>query len=715
MAKLRHGRPKRLVLDIGSSAIRLCELTQTKAGYQLTKYYQREILNDPALDEEAKKVRRREALAALLKESKVRTKKCIISVPGRSVFTRKRTLPPVPEFKVTQIVRYEIQQQIPFALDQIALDYQILGRTEAGGYDVMMAAIKVDVIDKHLEVVREAKRAIAMVDVGPIAAYNWLRHTGEFGDESKCVALLDLGASTTDIVIERNGQFHFTRPLNIGGDDITRAISQGFGVNFQDAEKLKRERAFAPTGDPQRDGRAGEVVGPVLSRMVNEITRSFSYFRSLPGGGTVDRVIVTGGGACLRNIVPYLQKQLGIEVRIAQPLAGLAIGPGAQQAQEHPEQAVVALGMALRACEPTTIEINLIPPRVLEAARRREQAFYWVLSILLMGAIAASVIPAQANKDKLLRAQIDTYKTYVRMFDPVLEQNPKNKSKFEGELMQAKAQVDARIGELNTLNEARKARFFLGDLDILFKCRPEGNKIWLSSVQSAEIAPNVGRGDGGGFGGGGPMAGPGPMGGVNSPVTVAPFPGIGPRGGMTTQGPGGLGGPRQQQQGQQQQAQEAPKPPYVNGYRVVGYARTPEALLEFIGRLREQQRFSKGVYFEQAAVKEVPETTLYNAAVAPGGVVAARTGGMEREQGRLGQGMYNPNLQQGPGAAPQGPKVLEFHVDLQFGDPQSGQAPGPGGPGPVRGGPPMMGPGGMPGANPMASPMGRRARDDDDE
>jgi type IV pilus assembly protein PilM len=183
MAKLRRTRARRLILDMGSSAIRLCELVQTKAGYQLTKYYQREVLVDPLLEEDAKRKLYSDALKALLKEAKVRTRRTIVGVPGRSVFTRTRTLPPVPEYKVTQIVRYEIQQQIPFALDQIALDYQILHRTEAGGYDVMMAAIKVDVIDKHLSVLRESKRRIDVVDVCPLAAYNWLKHTGEFGTE----------------------------------------------------------------------------------------------------------------------------------------------------------------------------------------------------------------------------------------------------------------------------------------------------------------------------------------------------------------------------------------------------------------------------------------------------------------------------------------------------------------------------------------------------
>ena len=380
MAGITGGRSKRLVLDIGASAIRLAELAQTKTGHQLVKYYQREFNSDPALDEEERKAIKQKALAELLKEAKVRTRKTIFGVPGQSVFTRSRTLPPVPEYKVSQIVRYEIQQQIPFSLDQIAMDYQILGRTEAGGYDVMMAAIKVDVVDKLVEILAPSRRVIDVADVNPLAAYNWLKHTGEFGSAGECVALIDMGAATTDIVIEREGQFRFTRPLNLGGNDVTLAIASAFSMNFSDAERLKRQRGFAPTGDPNTDGQGGEVIGNVLQRMVSEIMRSFAYFRSLPGGGQVNRVILCGGGACLRNIIPFMQRQLGLEVRIAQPLAGLAVAPGGQQVSEFPEQSCVALGMALRCQQTVTLEINLIPPRVVEAARRREAAIYWGLS-----------------------------------------------------------------------------------------------------------------------------------------------------------------------------------------------------------------------------------------------------------------------------------------------------------------------------------------------
>lgn len=660
MAKFGRAHAKRLVVDIGSSAIRLCELTQTKAGYQLVKYYHREVLVDPLLDEEAKKKLRSTALKALLKETKVRTRKTIVAVPGRSVFTRTRTLPPVPEYKVTQIVRYEIQQQIPFALDQIALDYQILARTEAGGYDVMMAAIKVDVVDKQLDVLRESKCRIDTVDVCPLAAYNWLKHTGEFGAEGECVALLDLGACTTDIVIERGGQFRFTRPLNLAGDDVTSAIRDAFGINFADAERMKRERGFAPTGDPKRDGKLGEVIGQVLSRLVTEINRSFAYFRSLPGGGTIDRIIVTGGGACLRNVVPYFQRQFGVEVRIARLTAGLTVAPAAQEINEHPEQSTVVLGMALRTCEKVPIAINLIPPAVLEAARRREQVFYWILSFITLALIAASIIPARANQDRAVRERIATLRQYLSSYDPELAADPNKRSMYEDEFVTAQQNVDYRKNQLKTLNRAyRDAAFWLSDLELLNAMRPEGGKLWFSSIETSIVSPG-----GQGQGRGGDMR----RGAQGSNVSSTGMYAL-TAGARASADRGRLGAPGGQPQG----AGESPPVPKPNGYRIFGYAKDPDVLTLFINRLKEQPRFQSGVYFDEANVEKVYVTALDNARVPQSG------GGAP-----AGAGVGGRSADAAPLTGQQWDTLVFFRVELRFGPPPgTGQGPRGGAPAPA--------------------------------
>ena len=681
MALMKRGRSKRLVLDVGSSSIRLCELAPTKTGYQLSKYLQRDLQLDPASDEDTKRARRKEVIEALLTDAKSRHKKVILAVPGQSVFTRNRPLPPVPEYKVTQIVKYEIQQQIPFSLDQIALDYQVLDRTEGGGYDVMMAAIKVDVVEKTLEILDKSKRRIDIVDVSPLAAFNWLRHTGEFGDEGVCVALIDLGATTTDIVIQKDNFFRFTRSLNVGGNDITKAIASAFNLKWEEAEKVKRERGFAPTGDPARDGKGGEVIGGVLSRLVSEINRSFAYFRSQPGGGPVSRAIITGGGACLRNIIPHLQSQLNLEVRIAQPLAGLAIAPQAQDASQYPEQSCVVLGLALRCCQQVPIQINLIPPRVLEATRRREQAFYWILSIATMLLIMASIIPVTAAKDEIIEDQIGALKRVLAEYDPVLINDPAIRSEYEDELEFVDGEIKQYQRELDIMsNRANHRSFWLKYIGEINEQRPRGGGIVLSSTETAviggdnntgEVARNAATSVSLAEAAGG-NAPPSPAS-ADQTYDARGFPGVYPALPVAKRG---ARGPKPEPEGP-----TAPVEP--NGFILYGYAQTIEVLREFESNLRSSDLFlDDGVYLHVGLTRKVPDADLDKAEV--GGKNVGNRGAASSSDSDSGSGSSGgfgglgglaasggmsigsrPTNSRGVGAG-FGIEVYSFRLDVQF-------------------------------------------------
>ena len=617
MAKLWSGLKKRLVVDIGSSAVRVCELSKTKTGYEITRFAQREYNSDPSLEEQQRKELRVAALQEALKAAKVKKGKIVLGVPGQSVFTRCRTLPPVPEYKVSQIVRYEIQQQIPFGLDQIAMDYQILNRTEQGGYDVMMAAIKVDVVEKHIEPIEPLKCSVAGVDVLPLASYNWVRHQGEFGDQGECVALINIGASTTDIVIERGNQFRFTRPLNAGGNDITRAIAEAFNMDFVSAERIKRERAFAPTGDPKKDGTSGEVIGRVLDRMAGEIQRSFSYFRSQPGGGQVNKVLLIGGGARLKNLVPYLRKRLDMDVRIAQTLNNVQIAPDAQAIKEAPEQVSDVLGMALRAADTVTIDVDLIPPRILQMARRKEQIRYWAGSIVALILIFLSMVPAASRENELVKARIEELKDAIRAYDPELALLVRpgmqmQSSTLKPQIEAKKRQVQTLSNQVAALDNARVSRrFWLDELMFINDARPVLGKMWFSNVESTVVNDAPGENDGGG------RAGRGGGGGGGGPRSTG-FPGIYPPGEASGQGVGGAA------QGPYRVVGDV-SVPWSNGVVIHGFAESDEVIKNFVNELSSTSYAmpsrwyvsAEKVNFAQASVQRVPWEILYEAPTGP--------------------------------------------------------------------------------------------------
>ena len=668
----RKGK-KRVVLEIGTSAVRLCEFKKTKAGLQLTKYYEKPVLYDPRLEEEEKRDLQKKAIVELFKQAKVKSKKLISAVPGQSVFVRVRSLPPVTERKVDQIVRYEIQQQIPFDLKQIAIDYQILDQPAGGGYEVLMVAIKTDVVDKFLSVLGGLKLQPDMVDVIPFASYSWLKYNGELHAHNECVAVVDLGASSTNIVVERDGIFRNTRTLNIGGNDITQAIADTFNISFEEAEKIKCEKGFAPTGNPQIDGKGGDAIGRVLNRLVNEIQRSFSYFRSLPGGGQVTRVYLCGGGCALRNIVPFLQRALGIDVRIAQPLSGIVIGPDAQTVAQHPERSCVVLGLALRNWETTALEINLIPPRILEMRRRKEQAIYWALSMVTLALIMASVIPVRAAQNKIVKQRIEELRRYVAMYDPEVAQNPTITSPLKQKLAEAKTEIEILKKKVESIDKGvYTRRFWLDEMALVISARPprtDKDGIWFSTVETVNIQSSQ-------AGGGGPAMArrniPGAPPGQPAQLNISGFPGIGSKGfgaGAGTLGAGGRrGGTSESAPQGSQQPQQFPR---ANGFRIMGLATSDAVIKTFVDNLKKvSQTLPEGlvlrckqVLFSEASVQVVPLETLYNAQTAFQGSTGA---GMETFGGQQRLGAPSQQSRQATTFSTTGQNLFTFTITIQF-------------------------------------------------
>ena len=686
MAGNKTRSSNKLVLDIGTSAIRLCDLSKTKTGYQLNKYYQRSFEIDPAMDEEAKQDKRATVLAEILKEAKVRAKKAVVAVPGQSVFTRNRSLPPVPEYKVPQIVRYEIQQQIPFSLDEISLDYQVLGRTDVGGYDVMMAAIKVDVVEKQIEILSKVKRGVETVDVSPLAAYNWLSFTGDFGNDGACVAMIDLGATTTDIVIQKDNQFKFTRSLHVGGNDITAAIASAFNMSFLEAERLKCEKAFAPTGNAEQDGRGGEVTGRVLSRLVGEINRSFAYYRSQPGGGPVARVVISGGGACLRNIIPYLQRQLNIEVRIAQPLAGVAVSPEANQASQFPEQACVVLGLALRSTQKVPVAINLIPPRLLDIARRKDELKYWVATFVVIFAIMASVIPKTKNQNTEVLKQIEHYKEVIGKYDAMLINNPNGTSKLENKMNILTSDFRLIKQEIQALEVfASHRNVWLEEVEGIYNARstkglaissfqtiiigdPGDLKHSLTGTDDATSDDDSSSNDRPRFRGNT---------GATADLMLTAFPGISsmvPDSSTAGGSRGSRGKDRDSSSTEAGGSSSSKRLPEPNGIAIFGYASNVKKVQEFVRLLEGERLFiENGVYFHISSLREVSAGELNNADLGTLKSATTGAGGGGRGGDSGGRGGRTTGGGRGGGGGSStiipgitGSSVVKFQIELQL-------------------------------------------------
>jgi type IV pilus assembly protein PilM len=639
---MAKSRAKRVALDIGTSSIKVCQLDQTKEGFVLSKFGYFNLNIDPAMPPENKKKIKIEAIREALAALKIKHKKTIFAVPGQSVFIRNRTLPPVPESKVTQIVQYEIQQQIPFPPDQIALDYQILKRTEAREYEVLMVAIKVDTVDSFAEVITDSKLRIDTVDVGPLAAYNWFRYSGELPPDGGIVACLDFGASTTDIFIESGGELRMTRSLTISGNQVTEAIRDALGLTFVEAEQIKKSSGYiaidgqGPPPDVQphpETAKIAEAIAGVLERLVGEIARSFGYFRSQPSGGPVAQILLCGCAAALRNLGPFLQARLGVPVRFTDAANRIPIGEGGTDAQSVPLALPTSLGLALRNHASCPIEVNLIPPRIIEAEKRKEKVVYWTLSFLAVILILLSIIPLKA-------AEYEQMLTFQKQLDKNIQLYTNLDVEF-GEVTLDIENLEAKLERIQKLRKRRASG--LSIVRDIASALP--SDVWLTSITCLSGYAKPGEGGTGGLGAGGRGAfgGLGGLGRGGLSGASGGFAGLG-AGGMSMGRRGdreGTGGMMGGGMGQRAQGTE-PQP--VNAISVAGHvpkgtqeSRGTERIETLVKNLKNLKRpngkplFSEVVFFPEE-VQEVDRASLQTV----GGSRATPGLGMSRGSGGFG-------------------------------------------------------------------------------
>jgi len=671
---MARGRAKRFALDLGASSVKACELVQTSSGVRLTKFVHINLGIDPSMPPEEKEALKLEGISRVFKAGGFKQKRVILAVPGQSVFVRTRLLPPVQESRLAQIVQYEIQQQIPFPLDQIALDYQVIKRTETKEYDVMMTAIKVDTVDSFAQVIINAKLRIDAVDVVPVATYNWLRFNGELSKaEAETVACIDIGASTTDIFIERGGEFRFTRSLTIAGNHITEAIKDALGVPFQEAERLKitvgrAMLAAEPAPNPAtQEGKVLAVIGEVINRLAHEINRSFGFFRTQSGGSPVARVVLCGGSAALRNIQQFMAERLEVPVSFADPFKKLSIAPAAASAQAIPHLLPTCLGLGLRNVMRCPLEINLIPPRIIQAEKRKERGVYWGLSFFTLVLIAMAVVPIYAQRQRLMLAEKKNLEKEIEVYQKNQGQVTELAGKRDGfkqkyDILNELAGADKRFTWLNPINEA---------------CKVVPKGVWLGQIEcikyqvDATGATAAGGGGMGGLGGMlGGMGGLSGMGGGGGLSGGGVLSGGGFRGGTESGGLGLMGGAGGGALG----AGASITLPQVDGLRIAGYAEQLSQIEEFRDALKKLPMFSE-VFLYSRNITRVDKYSLQSGGT--GGVYGGGASGMggmfgggggdgERRSfgGLLGGGFSGMNP--GAGQMYQSPQLAEKNQVFAF-------------------------------------------------
>ncbi len=463
-----------LALDIGASNLKLAEFVPLKSGgIELIKYAVRPLGLDPH-DDEGRDAYIVSTVQEMLSECQIKPGPVLISVPGQSVFSRFVKLPPVDEDKVYQIVSYEAQQNVPFPIDEVVWDYQLIGGT-GGDLDVMLAAIKGNIITSLTDAVEQAGLFPDLVDVATMALYNMARYN--YSELDECVLIVDMGARSTDLVFMESGRV-FSRSLPVAGNAITQHIMREFDLSFHDAEDMKKAHAFvawggayeAPSGDVA--DKVSKSVRSVMTRLHAEINRSINFYRSQQEGSQPQRILLTGGTSVIPYTDAFFKEKLKVEVEYLNPFMNVAVGDNISGDDIGRDAHMLGevVGLALRKVLSCPVEINLMPPRVMSEKKFRKKhpvllaAAYGVVILLAVWCVYFLRL-AQLGEERLHLVQ-----DRVRALEAV-------EAQLQGPERRI-AEVNAKIGKVHGLIESKTRWIEL--LDEIHDLLPEG--VWLTSI-----------------------------------------------------------------------------------------------------------------------------------------------------------------------------------------------------------------------------------------
>jgi type IV pilus assembly protein PilM len=338
-------------LDIGSSTVKAVELSIKGKGrdFDLThlgvaKLPSESIVQGAFLNSSAIVDTVREAI----ENAKIRTKNVAVAVSGHSVIVKKVNLPVMSRDELDEQIRWEAEQYIPFDVNEVNLDFQILNDGESedsgGQMGVLLVAAKKDLIDDYVQVITEAGLVPAVVDVASFAVENAFTSNYDSAPED-VVALVNIGAEVVNINILANGIPAFTRDITTAGNQYTEEIQKALSVTFDEAERIKlggRARDDSQDVVPQEVEQAMQSVSDTV---IGEISRSLDFFGATTADSNIGRVVLSGGGALVAGFEKAFHERTSLPVEIMNPFSRMA--PSSKFESELLEEMGPSLGVGV--------------------------------------------------------------------------------------------------------------------------------------------------------------------------------------------------------------------------------------------------------------------------------------------------------------------------------------------------------------------------------
>jgi type IV pilus assembly protein PilM len=344
------GRSKDAVgLDIGASSVKAVQLKRGRGVHELVRLgiapLHPETIVDGVIMDSGTVI---SAIQQIFAENQIKTKDVAVAVSGHSVIVKKIRVTKMKREELEEAIPFEAEQYVPYAIEDVNLDFQVLENADpnANELDVLLVAVKKDIVNDYLSIISTAGLNAVVVDVDAFALENAFELAYET-DRDQVVGLVNLGAAVMNINILQGGFSEFTRDSPIGGTRYTESIQKMLGLSYEQAETLKLGGEV--DGRTLRD--AQPAIDMVNAEAAGEIRRSFDFFRSSSHSDTIHRVFLSGGCARLPGLVEYLSENLEIPFEVANPLRTIKADPkkiDPAYLETIAPQLAVSVGLALR-------------------------------------------------------------------------------------------------------------------------------------------------------------------------------------------------------------------------------------------------------------------------------------------------------------------------------------------------------------------------------
>lgn len=443
-----------LSIDIGTSSVRMAEFECNSSGNIVLQAFDWASIEPSVAGIERIRVVS-DAIKGMLLDNNFTTKRAFVCSTGQNAFVRFVKLPPISgdEAKIRKVVKFEAQDKVPFALDEVSWDYQLIPSGEDGDeIEVMIVVMKNDVTANLTGSILRSGLKTELIGVSSVALLNVAKASNLGNNE--CVMLLDIGDRCSDLLFIDGDRF-FSRSIPIAGHAITQQIMKEFKISASAAEEIKRKHGFVALGagyeDPESEVAAvvSKIIRNVLTRLHNDINQTRSVFKNQYKGRAPSTLYLTGGSSVMKYTDRFFAEKLGVNVEFFNPFEIVHLSPRIEPEKMQPiaHSFATVVGIALHLKENCPIEVNLIPEQMkqsFELAPKKKFLFAAMLVTVVMFALMF------ANAGKRADVLSKQYAENQEVLDNVVQ--------LDQQLDRLYSETDAELGKVQIVKSIKDGR-----------------------------------------------------------------------------------------------------------------------------------------------------------------------------------------------------------------------------------------------------------------